>query len=256
MLKTNTLFSFFPQRSQRILPSPTISYTNQSHLFYISKRKEAITNIKFLISFFCLPSTIYYKSITYMDNIMLKSPIVNWSLDNISTICVLFAIQFNERVSHHIIQEMFNLINLIPNFHQLEIECLISLDYDLSTPSIYDYINESFFYSNSFDINNTTYQKVINFVDNVLEDDHALDFTRIELALTAIKIVFEQNCYSNKDILRYFYNVQESLSMKCYCVLNALFNSFYVKKQNSLYKWYKKYSFLSSSSTVDSLSSM
>lgn len=256
MIKSNNLFSFFPPRSKRISPSPTISYDNQSHLYYISKRKDALANIKYLVSIFSLPSTIYYKAITYMDDIMLKSPIFIWSLDNISTICVLFAIQFNECVSSRIIKEMFNLINLIPNFHELEIACLISLDYDLSTPSIFDYINESFFYSNTFDINNTTYQKVINFVDKVIEDDRALDFTRIELALTTITIVFEKECYSNKDILRYFYNVHEGISMKCYCVLNALFNSFYVKKKKYNKGYYKKYSYLSSSSTVDSLSSM
>lgn len=212
-------------------PSILVDYSNGHHVKYLSKRRNGINNIRYLVKILNYSRLILYKAIHYMDKIYLESLMPIELIENVSTICVLFAIQFNECCSIISLEDLFTFVRLIPQFNELEIQCLIALDYDLGSETPFDFINSTFshgiVFSNEnspiFDVNNL-YGQCVCFMDKFIEDDRALDFNPYILALTIIKFVCEKNPYFNLDIFQSTYdiNFKHNNFAQCYCIVNYI----------------------------------
>lgn len=208
--------------------SAVIDYQNKNHINYLSKRRTGIRNIRYLVKVLHYSPTVLYKAIAYMDKIFLSSETHVKLINNVSTICVLLSLQFNECCSKIPMEDLFTLIRLIPNYNELEIHCLICLGYDLSVDTPYDYINRAFtsgivFLKENdptFDIN-ILYSQCLMFMDGFIEDERALDFSSDVLAMTIIKLNCEQYSHFNSKVFQYVYDIsfRNSNYALCYCIL-------------------------------------
>lgn len=226
-VSNNKLYPVQRSTSSSIL----IDYSNGHHVKYLSKRRNGISNIRHLVKVLHYSKLILYKAIHYMDKIYLESLMPIELIDNVSTICVLFAVQFNECCSIISLEDLFTFVRLIPQFNELEIQCLIALDYDLASETPFDFINSTFshgvIFSNEngpiFDVN-SLYSQCICFMDKFIEDDRALDFTPYILAMTIIKLVCEKTPYFNLDIFqsKYDINFKQNNFAQCYCIVNYI----------------------------------
>ena len=244
---------------------PTVDYSNPNHVKYLSKRKNGIRTIRYLVSTLHYSNTVLYKAILYMDTIFLQSEMSLSLLENVSTLCVLMSLQFNECCSTISLEDLFTLVRLIPNYNELEIECLKCLQYDLSGYTTYDYINRAFAQGVIFDSEypydiNALYKQCTIFMNNFIEDDRALDFSPFVLAMTIIKYICEKNKAFHSEIVEEIYEINyRSINYaQCYCILYYVTNA---KKENKksksryVYTKYTSSKIYSSTSTVASMDS-
>lgn len=225
--------------SKKIEDNSLIPCSNRNLLHYLTLRKLCIGNIRHIVISFNYPISVIYKALVYLDNICLNIQINYKNILNISTICVLFALQFNECCTKISLFEILSLVKTIPNFHELEIFCLQTLNYNLSFLSVYDYINNLFYYSKLLNTKSILKRKVIyndylnclHLMNLFIEDDRALDFPPFVIAMSIIKFILEKKSYFNIDIIHNIYNVNWKIQMylNCNYILNTLFNKVYIR---------------------------
>ena len=258
----NSYDTFF-YHSPKNFSSFSIDDSNPTHINYLSKRRNGIRTIRYLTNTLHYSNTVLYKAILYMDKLFLQSEMSLFLIDNVSTICVLLSLQFNECCSTISLEDLFTLARLIPNYNELEIECLKCLQYDLSGYTTFDYLNWAFAQGVMFDSEypydiNALYKQCIIFMNNFIEDDRALDFNPYVLAMTIIKFICEKNQAFHSEIVEYIYNInyREINFAQCYCILYYVTKSKKENKQSSYaYTKYTSSNIYSSTSTVASIDS-
>lgn len=216
-----------------------ISYSKTN---YLTIRKLCIGNIRNIITSFNYPISVIYKAIIYLDSICLKIKLNYQDILNISTICVLLALQFNECCTKMSLSDIHRLVKSIPKFHELEIFCLQTLDYNLSSLSVYDYITNLFYnkLSNTKSIKkkniiSNDYLNCLQLMNLFIEDDRALDFPPNATAISIIKIIFEKKSYFSMTHIHSSYNINWKMQMylNCNYILNTLFyNAYFVTRNN------------------------
>ena len=258
-------YEIFNFQTPQISSSLTIDYLKPNHIKYLSKRRNGIRTIRYLVNALHYSNTVLYKAILYMDTIFLNSEMSLSLIDNVSTICVLLSLQFNECCSTISLEDLFTLVRLIPHYNELEIECLKSLQYDLGGYTTFDFINWAFAQGVIFDTEypydiNALYKQCIVCMNNFIEDDRALDFNPFVLAMTIIKYICEKNQAFHSEIVEHIYNInyRSNNYAQCYCILYYVTNAKKDNKKSKSRYVYTKYSsskIYSSTSTVASMDS-
>lgn len=226
---------------------------------YFKARKAGMSRAKLLTQFMQYDRSLLYKAILYMDLIFLKDFIPLELIEHVACICVLFAVQYNECCSHSTLNNLFTYLQTIPNFHQLEILCLQSLNYDLGHLSANDYLLNIFSmgitsYGNIETIK-SLYRSCFMFMECIINDVRYLDFSPCDIALSIIKTQCEGSPFFSLSFFSFVYrvNYREGTLMKCTFVLSIIkqFNNKprpYVLKRNN-----EKSSSNASCSTIDSM---
>lgn len=226
---------------------------------YFLVRKTGINRAKLLTQFIQYDRSLLYKAILYMDLVYLRNLISLDLIESVASICVLFAVQYNECCANSSFNNLLNYIKLIPNFHLLEILCLQSLDYDLGHLSANDYLLHIFSMGITLCGNTETikelYKGCFIFLETIIKDIRYLDFSPCDIALSIIKtqcngsLFFSLNYFS----LVYHINYCEGNLVKCTFVLSII-NQFNNKpRPYALKKYTEKTRSNGSCSTLDSM---
>lgn len=240
------------------------NYELPNNIKYIEYKNRGISKIKYLINNFGLTSMIYFKSISFMNQIFLENNIPVNYIDNIAFLCVLLARKFNEcclpkknekmlsqdekDIFYHLYKNnkndkmyktnlcgLFSFIKKnVDNYKYWEILCLKYLNYDLGRYSAYDYLLlffqlGIFFSEKEINININiidNLKQCIKILDLIIYDKKGCDFSQYTLALSIINIVLENNCYFNKKIIKYIYGIDFSKSkyIKCSNIIKNIIN--------------------------------
>ena len=219
------------QDYQSDLLFPTTTPTQE----YLSIRKEAILYIKDIINALNYSKLVLYKAILYLDVYCLQKPLYHVNIYQISTICIFISLQFNDCCVNNKINELFVLLNLIPQLIELEQDILKTLNFDLGMLTVYDYIN--IYFSKGVLFNNNSVSKedlfevefLLAFSIDILwllvDDDRFLDFTPQTLALTIIRIATEKNSVSfdSKQFQQaHNINFKQMNHVQCFFVIKAI----------------------------------
>ena len=222
-------------------------YSNYYHVKYLIERKKGIETIKTLSLNFNFSIDVFVKAIYYMDRYFLSNKINN--IFKISSICLLLSLKYNESCPKTKNYKKFYiyLSGLFGNIIQIENEILMTLDYDLNTFTLIDYIR-IFFIKHSNSINKLKkFQELTRimwfYAIAIIEDQRFLDFTSSEIAcciihFTLLKHFLSINkCYLNKEWNEYPKNYFSLDKMKfaqckliCNIILSYKFKDFFIFK--------------------------
>lgn len=202
---------------------------------YVLLRKKGISYIKDIVNVLKYSKGVLYKAILYLDTYFLRKQCYNINIYQISTICILISVQFNECCINNNIKELSILLHCIPHLLQLEQDILTTLNYNLGMLTVYDYINTFFSYGVLFTSNAISHEDifeaeyVLSYAMNILfmlVDDYCfLDFTPHVMAITIIRIALENSAVSFDDIhfqKVYDVNFHHIDYVKCLFVLKAI----------------------------------
>jgi hypothetical protein len=221
---------------------------------------------------FSMNKYIYYKAVNYLDNIYLNNNnnaiktnisnlnnlsinnnninnnlnfygLFNYSIEVISSVCVLIAYEFNECCTKN--DGKINLkgfSSFYKNFSNLiEVQTLIlkKLNYNLGELNCFDYINLFFSYGIIFNNNNNNnknntininknYQECLFLLENFIEDCNYLKYSDYVIAVSIIKYVFINYEYYNEKIFNEIYNInnKNDIYKNCQFEINLLLNKF------------------------------
>lgn len=206
-------------------------FENIFHRDYILNRNKGIGNMHILIKLLNYSSVIFYKALAYMDKIFLTVNIPSSEIVNISTICFLLSVKFNNTCKEISMQNLIEIVKTIPNHKELEVQCLKILDYDLSFQSAYDYIN-NFFYSGIFLDTKVTkeeieksYKRCIKKMETFIEDMRSIDFSNYTIAVTIIRTLFTKSKRNSLKAFNYAYDIKiedESEFIRCDFVIKCI----------------------------------
>ena len=220
---------------------------------------------------FSMNKYIYYKAVNYLDSIYLNNNnaiktnisilnnlsinsnnnninnnlnyygLFNYSIEVISSVCVLIAFEFNECCTKN--DGKINIkgfSSFYKNFSNLiEVQTLIlkKLNYNLGEFNCFDYINLFFSYgiifnninnkNNTININKN-YQECLFLLENFIEDCNYLKYSDYEIAVSIIKYVFRNYEYFNEKIFDEIYNInnKNDIYNKCQFEINLLLSKF------------------------------
>ena len=246
------------------------NYKLPNNIKYLEYKNKGFSKIKYIIKNFGLKSMIYYKSITFMNQIFFENDISLDYIENIAIICVLLAIKYNEHCISQNLEEklsdiekdiIYHLLNSeqgkthksnfrgffsfikknVDNYKYWEIICLQYLNYDLGRYSTYDYLIlffelGLFFCEKKINIIDKLKQ-CINILDLIIYDKKYCDFSQYTLALSIINIVLENDDLFDKKLIKYIYGIDLSKSkyIKCTNVIKNILNQ---SKRNEYLKYY------------------
>ena len=233
--------------SLKFIPfSSIVNYKSLYHLKYIENKNIGISKINFLVNKFGLKSMVFYRAISLMDQIYLENQVSIESIENIACICVLLVIEFNEcclsnkgddiikkekeilfrpyfennhKKNKANITGLFHYIkNNINNYDYWEVLCLKYLNYDLGKYSAYDYLIlffglGIFFCKETIDIIDKL-NTCLRILDYIINDSKSCNYSQYILAMSIIKVAFEEKKYFDKKIFKKIYGVD--LSKKKY----------------------------------------
>ena len=241
---------------------------------YLKIRYKGIQQIKKIIMAFSMNKYIYYKAVNYLDSIYLNNNnnnaiktnisilnnlsinnnnnninnnlnyygLFNYSIEVISSVCVLIAFEFNECCTKN--DGKINIkgfSSFYKNFSNLiEVQTLIlkKLNYNLGEFNCFDYINLFFSYGIIFNNNNNNknntininknYQECLFLLENFIEDCNYLKYSDYEIAVSIIKYVFRNYEYFNEKIFDEIYNInnKNDIYNKCQFEINLLLSKF------------------------------
>ena len=250
---------------------PIISISNYKlpeNIKYLEYKNKGISKIKYLINNFGLKSMIYFKSISFMNQIFLENDISLDYIDNIASICVLLATKYNEccipskyeeelnenekEIFYHLLNNneqgkkyksnlrgLISFIkNNVDNYKYWEILCLKYLNYDLGRYSAYDYLIlffqlGIFFCEKEINVIDKL-KKCINVLDLIIYDKKYCDFSQYTFALSIIKVFFENDNLFDTKIIKYIYGVDLSKIkyIKCSNLIKNIINQS-IKNENT-----------------------
>jgi hypothetical protein len=209
---------------------------------------------------------VLHKSINFMNQIFLENDILIENIENIASLCVSLVTQFNEccspslfdcyvtknendvfflshvnnKKNNELLKEkkfksnLCGLLNYIKknvnNYKYWEIFCLKKLNYDLGRYSAYDYLILFFELGICFckeKINNLEILKYsVNILYLVTNDIRACEYSQYTLAMSIIKIAFENNVFFDKNVFKYIYGVDLSKKkyLNCYNMIITILN--------------------------------
>lgn len=227
------------------------NYKLPDNIKYLEYKNKGISKIKYLIKNFGLKSMIYFKSISFMNQIFLENNISIDYIDNIASICVLLVTKYNEccipskseevltenekEIYYHLLNnneeekisksnfsKLISFIkNNVNNYKYWETLCLKYLNYDLGRYSTYDYIIlffklGIFFCEKEINIIDKLKQ-CIDVLDLIIYDKKYCDFSQYTFALSIIKFLFENDNLFDKNIIKYIYGVDFSKTKYIKC---------------------------------------
>lgn len=232
---------------------------NAYHSNYLTQRRNGIDNVKELCRIFKLTRSVMHKTVLYMDSVFFNAK-CKFNVDivyQVSTVLVVFAVQFNECCFDREMNDMFYLLKMIPQYNELEIELLKLLSYDLNRTTAYDFVMMLFKNGIAF-INehehehvheteeisfiqrnvNYAYDVCLTLIDYFVSDDIFVDFNAFEFAVITVDVVmrsvlkmgrtvgYSGKAYYNKKLLLQMYGVDLNTNkyVKCRCVLSHVFD--------------------------------
>ena len=228
---------------------------NAYHSNYLTQRRNGIDNVKELCRIFKVTRSVMHKTVLYMDNVFFNAK-CKFNVDivyQVSTVLVIFAVQFNECCFDREMNDMFYLLKMIPQYNELEIELLKLLSYDLNRTTAYDFVmmlfkngiafinehehetEEISFIQRNVDY---AYDVCLTLIDYFVSDDIFVDFNAFEFAVITVDVVmrsvlkmgrtvgYSGKAYYNKKLLLQMYGVDLNRSkyVKCRCVLSHVFD--------------------------------
>ena len=232
---------------------------NAYHSNYLTQRRNGIDNVKELCRIFKLTRSVMHKTVLYMDSVFFNAK-CKFNVDivyQVSTVLVVFAVQFNECCFDREMNDMFYLLKMIPQYNELEIELLKLLSYDLNRTTAYDFVMMLFKNGIAFinehehehvheteEINfiqrnvNYAYDVCLTLIDYFVSDDIFVDFNAFEFAVITVDVVmrsvlkmgrtvgYSGKAYYNKKLLLQMYGVDLNTNkyVKCRCVLSHVFD--------------------------------
>ena len=198
-----------------------------------------------------------------MNKIFLEKEISINEIDNVSSICVLLVVKYNECCSckpfvfeeyltknemgilyFHSVKNseariknysnlpgLFNYIQKkVSNYKYWELLCLKYLDYDLGRYSSYDYLILFFklgiIFSEAEVLLKDKLKICLNILDIIIYDKKFCKFSQYTFAMSIIKLVFENEIYFDKKIFKAIYGVDLSKDkyIKCSNLINNIIN--------------------------------
>ena len=251
---------------------------------YLKIRYKGIQQIKKIIMTFSINKYIYYKAVNYLDNIYLNNininiynnnmnktnisnlnnsssnnnnfyqnlnnyGLFNYSIETISSVCVLIAYEFNECCTKN--DGKINIkgfSKFYKNFSNLiEVQTLIlkKLNYFLGEYNSFYYMNLFFSFGIIFNNNNKNntininknYQESLFLLENFIEDCNYLKYSEYVIAISIIKYVFRNSEYFNEKIFDEVYNINNKIDIykKCQFEINLLTNKILNKFISMIY---------------------
>lgn len=194
-----------------------IDYSNEFHISYLEKRHLGIKNILLLSKMLNYSSGILFKAIQYLDKIYLRCKMPLKQIDEVSTICLLISLKFND--SHRTDKRnLYQVVHQIDNYRELEVLCLKALDYELMEENSFDLLSN--YLSN---VNNFLFCECEEFLTTFICDKRALDFSPLVLSLSIMKIM----CTKYNIYLNVFNEVKMSINNEfdtyhCICIIKLL----------------------------------
>lgn len=255
--------SITQEQEKKAQVTSTLAVSAHPHHLHINKRVAGIRNIKYIGNVLNLSHSIIFKAILYMDQIYIKSNIPIGLIIEISSVCILLAIKYNECPPKSGLRSLTKFLKSSFDFHTIEILCLQYLDYDLNQFSALDYLLDMFYMGitsnkNSQEVFNF-YQSCISCIYNFVEDVRYLDFFPSEIAFAVIQFKCKRHLtFSIKEFIN-FYDVDNSCSkgniLNCIFVVYYIEKSYNTQKTCSIYSKVskKKYGSDTSCSTLDSI---
>ena len=246
----NSKMSFFPDLSYvieeigliKIFEEKKIlcNYSNYYHVKYLVEREKGINNIKNLSIKYNFTLDVVLKSIDYMDRFFLSEKLNN--IIEISSICLLISLKFNESFSIKTKKFIKHLKKTIANLIKIEEEILLTLNYDLNTFTLMDILHLFFINNNNFfekikDSPEFT-RKIWFYAQAIIEDQRYLDFNILQLAYCLILFSFSNNSikFNTDKMDLQFYNFYKKLSKKnqlkfvqCKFMINIIISSRFKK---------------------------
>ena len=246
----NSKMSFFPDLSCvieeigliKIFEEKKIlcNYSNYYHVKYLEEREKGINNIKNLSIKYNFTLDVVLKSIDYMDRFFLSEKLNN--IIEISSICLLISLKFNESFSIKTKKFIKHLKKTIANLIKIEEEILLTLNYDLNTFTLMDIIHLFFINNNNFfekikDSPEFT-RKIWFYAQAIIEDQRYLDFTILELAQCLILFSLSNHFinYKKEKLGNELHNYHKKLSqmdniklIQCKFILNIILSSRFKK---------------------------
>jgi len=216
-----------------------INYSNLNHVKYLIKREKGIKNIKKLAIQFNFSIDVVLKAIDYMDRYFLLSKNNYNNIIYISSLCLSISLKFNEASNFNKSHEFFlYLIKKIPNLINIEEIILQTLDFNLNTFSLIDFIHIIFIkYSKLFELVKDSpvfSRKIWFYAEVIVEDQRYLDFTFWELSLCLIHLSLLSYDFNiidekSKKKLKKYYNLLKGMKkikfLQCNFILNIIISS-------------------------------
>ena len=107
-LKASHNFGIDPLKLKFKPFSATANYNLQNHIKYLESKNIGISKIKYLVSNFGLKSIVLFKAINFMNQIFLEKEISIENIENIASLCVLLATEFNDCCMHTVAEDYIN----------------------------------------------------------------------------------------------------------------------------------------------------
>ena len=107
-LKTSHNFDIDPLKLKFKPFSVIANYNLPNHIKYLESKQIGISKIKYLVNTFGLKSIVLYKSINFMNQIFLEKEIPIENIENIASLCVLIATEFNDCCMHTVAEDYIN----------------------------------------------------------------------------------------------------------------------------------------------------
>ena len=262
-INDNNKFNINPLKLKFKPISYNCNFNSQNNLQFLEYKNKGISKIKFLVNSFGLNEMIFYKSICFLNKIFLEKEISINEIDNVSSICVLLVVKYNECCSYkpfvfeeyltkneldilyfHSVKNseakiksysnlpgLFNYIKKkINNYKYWELLCLKYLDYDLGRYSSYDYLILFFklgiIFSEAEVLLKDKLKICLNILDIIIYDKKFCKFSQYTFAMSIIKLVLENEIYFDKKIFKAIYGVDLSKDkyIKCSNLINNIIN--------------------------------
>ena len=240
-----------------------INPTSIYHANYIAHRKIGLLKIYEISKRFDLIKVITFKAIGLMDKIYLnnENQITTEYIEKIALICILLSFQFNNyfveknnynisiadfenNKNNSIINKILKHKNRIFECYQYikteikdlmywQIFCLKNLCFNLCEYNAFDYINLFFklgilFTKENVDIH-TYYNKCLNLLEIVINNDKICNFNQYVAALSIINIIINNEKNFSPSIFKYIYGIDFSKKKYRFCIKDifVIINEFY-----------------------------
>lgn len=230
---------YIPNLQWLIQEDKLVNFLNKKE--YKRYRASTIKNMKKICNVFSLSLKTYFLSIEYLDIISSKiSTFQNNILSEISLICILLAVKFNENNQKAFEVQKALKLQIKKNYAQDEVYILQLLEYDLNIYTSYDKLMDILFYGFVFENETINKDKLLLIYYNIQkilylfsESNSYIEITSKQIALGMIGFARELLCLAPfpESIQEIFINNNIMNKSLCLSSLNIIKKK--IKIQNS-----------------------